>query len=196
MALEGQTVWVGATTREDASLAMLKLMADPVALGARIKEYEDAKAAAEAKIALVGPADQIMEFHAQARAMRQEATEAANKAGQDAAALRAQAEAELEKAQATAGNLLAATKAQVEAMTSDAIRTHDVARSVIANADAYAAKTKADADAVASTADATMQQAKTALASAAMSQRAADAARTKYEAKLKKLQAAASDDSV
>lgn len=173
---------------------MLKLMADPAALAARIKEYQAAKDAADTAVALVGPAKSIIALRDDAQALRDEAQAIADQAGVDAATLRASATAALDSANAKA----AKTKSDADVYAAQVSAATDAAKATLN-------KAKSDAAAILQDANAT---AKGIMDSAAATQAQADdlksqyqelifetnALRDKYERKLQRLQAASADD--
>ena len=193
-----------ASTSGDQTLAMLKLLADPAAFAALIKQFEDSKANADAAIALVGPAEHIPYLHGEAvrvkadavafaEGTRADAVAAAKDMTDTAAEILAQAREEAEKIKADASNLLAQAHADAADLTAlaqihadAAAAEHKTAADIVLQVQAEVSeKQKQLDDALAAAAD----------AKAAHESAAADAiaVKTKLEAKVAAITAAVSD---
>ena len=104
-------------------IGILKLLADPGELGRRLAEYERAKAAADAAVALVGQAQEIPKLLADAEAAEREAAEAARLR----AAVAAEADAARDAMKDSADDL-AAKQATIDALAEAAEDQHDAAQ--------------------------------------------------------------------
>jgi len=180
---------LSADTGGGETLDTLKLLADPAALSARIQAFEDARTKAEAVIALVGPAEEII-------SMREETVRLQEAARAD----RATASNVYQQAQAWADKTIADATRTAEVLKSNAEADRAAAAQVLSDAKAAAEKIKADADATASQsaadcqkmlqeAKATQDAAQAALADAQKSKADADAARERYETLVAKINA-------
>ena len=179
---------------DDPAIALLKLMADPTALSSRVSEYQAAKEAADAAITKVGEANKIPELLSQAKMDRDIASGILAKAEVDSVATIAKAnndaDAIMKAAQARAKD------SQALADAADAERADAVAAISQANKDAASilAAAKSEAAAIQSQAAVILADANAAKAESNSLMEYALAAKAKFEARLKKLQAASADD--
>lgn len=108
-------------------IGILKLLADPAELGKRVAEYERAKAAADAAVALVGPAQEIPKLLADAEAAEREAANAL-------AAAEARAAKIIEDARAQAQGIVAAANIEISKAKAEAEENRLAAERALAEA--------------------------------------------------------------
>ena len=180
--------------QDDPGIAMLKLMANPAALAAKIGEYEAAKMSADASIALVGKANQISAILQSAKENSEHAVAVLAKAQTDAAAIVSKANEEAEKVVFMAKSTASQSQTFADRMKAEAASAVDDASKARSEAASVLSAAKAEADKILSAAKEASEQVDVAKVNAENMYATASALKSKFESKLKKLQAASADD--
>lgn len=179
---------------EDPGLGLLKLMADPAALSAKIAAYEKAKSDADAAVALVGEANKIVSLRDEAKALRNEAKQIAESASAEAASAKAEAKASLNDAKKKSAEILEKAKLQHDEYVKQAKAVLDDAEKNRAEAVAYVAGIKSEAEDLYSSAKSIKDAADLEMQKALELAADAEAKKATFEKKIKALTALAKDD--